>query len=548
MNRFQGWMVAGVSLLALNSCGGGGGGSVVSGSGAVLHGVALDAPIPDAQVTLTALAPLGDPGAQTLGTATADGNGNYSISALNLPAGSVPIFASASDPSLPALVLTSYLGPASSLAALTGTVGSTQLLDLDISPVTTAALAVYAQTNAAAGYGGLTPTLYGQTLLGYGGDVLAIASAIKAVGENLCSPAATVTSTTNLAALIASQSNLTSANATSLTTAGTVLGGTCPNVLAALAQQISADPTFGPELQLGDVIDANVNAVVAPGNYTLQGLVAELGVGQSSLNPVVPLAPMVFTDATVSVNAAGLVTSNDNQVSGTLNGNFLTLTVTPAVGVSYTLQGKVGVLPSAILSPAATTGYGVRAQGVAADTSLVQFEAVLTPTGAMPLWTGWSASTQSEGMSCTRNSYLLNLDTLGSLVGGAKLGECVLPNATGWSMTAASGPSGYFDGYEGNSGVAAPTLVAPVWTGLTAAPFVLSSGLLGAAFTGPTGSVMGTAYYVLGGDAIVFASGTGSLQHNSMIRIKDSHLPQWSEVAATGSASGDGGVSQMGDH
>ena len=184
-----------------------------------MSGAAVDAPIANAQITFTAGAPLNDLGATTIGAITANASGVFT-STVTLPASAVPVFGNAVDPNNTAVVLSSYLGQsiALSVAAASGVLTRSNLPNLDITPVTTAALAVYAQVNGNS-YANLTPATYAANLQQYNGDILAIAAAIKAVGDNLCTPGITVGSTTNLAATIAANSSLASGNSTTLATA-----------------------------------------------------------------------------------------------------------------------------------------------------------------------------------------------------------------------------------------------------------------------------------------------------------------------------------------
>lgn len=535
MNPFQRKALSVLACLAVVGCGGGGGGGGAANvspttTGQILKGAALDAPIPQAQITITAYAPLGDPQSQAIGTTTADNQGDYQITGLSLPAGSIPIFANAVDPTLSSLVLTSYLGSANALSSLSGTLSDSELPDLDISPVTTAALAVYAQSQTN-GYAGLTPTLYSQTLLNDNSTVLAIATAIKAVGDQLCAPSPTaITQTTNLASQIASQA-LANPTSSPMTLAGTLLGGNCPAQLANVAQRVLGDPIFGPELQLGDVIDANISSPVAPGTYFLQGLVAELGINQSTGVSLPPAPPSLINDATVIVSATGQITSTDGRISGTLTGNFLMLTVQNSHSApSYTFRGKIGNLPATVISASNTAAYAIRAQGVAPeDNSLTQFAAVLVPTATViaPQWSAVQTHQSSESNSCQSGSWLLNLQTLGPNIGGGQLAECVQPLSTGWAMSsAAHSTDSYFNDNNMGTPPSPPVFSAPNWTAVANEPFILASN---ASYTGPQGVISGTAYYVLGADALIFSTSAPAAVSNSLIKFKDAHLAQWSE-------------------
>ncbi|WP_051849341.1 hypothetical protein [Thiomonas sp. FB-Cd] len=550
--------LAAALALSLSACGGGGGGSVGSLTGtptagkATLSGTAIDAPIAGASITITAGAPLNDTGATTAGTITADGNGQFTIT-VALPAGNVPIFANAVDPANPGVILTSYLGSSSALIAA-GTLTTSNLPDLDISPVSTAALAVYAQTNGGS-YAGLTPTTYASTLQTYRSDILAIAAAIKAVGDNLCTPSPVPTSTTNLAAEIAAGSNLTSGNSstysTTLTTAATTLGGNCPTVLASLPQEMAADPDFAPELDLGDVIDAGVQSVT-PGTYQLQGVIAETGMTNASGPSTSPNPASVFTDNAITVDSSGNVTSADGNVTGTLVGNLINLSVTDTSTngtQSYNLRGKIGSIPTALVNGGPS--YSIQSGGRnTSNQTLTNFEAVLVPAGAAPVWNGIAAPAkpQMDGVFCSAGAFPVRLDAFGAVIGGGSVGECITPTATGWNMMPAGpGASFNFDDVKPNlnppslSNLLDPTAPA-VWTEVStpASPFILTDSNVSFSRNGVT--TPGTTYYVMGTQAVVFASAN----RNNLLSLHDTPLTRLSEMATNDG--GDSSSQQQQDH
>ncbi len=426
-----------------------------------------------------------------------------------------------------------------------GTLTSANLPDLDISPVTTAALAVYAQTNGNS-YAGLIPAAYATTLQTYRSDILAIAAAIKAVGDRLCTPQLALTSTANLANSIAAASNLTSGNGTTLSTAATTLGGNCPNILASLPLEISADPSFGPQLDLGDVIDAGVQSVM-PGTYELQGVIAETGLtGAGSLaagtNTATTAAPpIVLTDTAVNVDAAGGVTSTDGSVKGTLVGNLISLTVTDGAQI-YNLRGKIGSIPTALVSSG--QAYAVQSGGINSATSvLTNFEAVLAPVGATPVWTGIAtpSNSQADGVGCTAG-FPVRLDAFGEGIGGGSVGECIAPSATGWTMTASNSTGAAFNFDDNATSTALPSLSAPSWMEVTSDPFILT--VASARFTHNASTTSGTTYYVMGTQSVIFASSMG----NSLLSMHGSGLPQVSEASSNGLHAGDSQQQQQQDH
>ncbi|MDE2623885.1 MAG: hypothetical protein KGM40_00530 [Betaproteobacteria bacterium] len=535
-------VLSALSLSLVVAACGGGGGSAGSAAGATqlkattLTGAAKDNPIAGAVITITTGAPLNDAGASTAGTITADSSGAFTVN-VPLPTTSVPVFANATDPSNSFVILSSYLGQSDKLGTA-GTLTTANLPDLEISPVTTAALAVYAQLNGNS-YATLTPTTYASTLQTYWNDILAISAAIKAVGDNLCTPGTTLTTSTNLAANIAAGSNLSSGSSTTLQTAATALGGNCPTVLATLPMQIAADPDFGPELHVGDVIDANLVSVPA-GTYQLQGVIAETGMmapasGSITVSTLTFVPASIFVDAAITIDSTGAVTSTDKQVSGTLVGNLLTLNVTNGTGTgapAYTLRGKIGQIPSAL-----TTGgnaYAIQSGGTNNATQvLTNFEAVLAPAAVSPSWTGIASlpAASSHGVSCAAGSTPLRLDTFGTTLGGGSIGECITPTATGWTMAApTSGAAYYFDDSQASSSTATPpTLTAPTWsevTGATAAPFIISDS--SATYTQNGTPVTGTTYYVLGTRLVIFASASA----NNVLAMHESALGHMAEGEA----------------
>lgn len=526
-------MFCGLALV-LAACGGGGGigsalSSGVSSLQAAFSGSAVDAPIANAQITFTAGAPLNDTGSTTIGTFIASASGVFT-STVTLPGADAPIFANAVDPNNSTVVLSSYLGQSTALsaAAASGVLTSSNLPDLDITPVTTAALAVYAQVNAVSGvisYANLSPSSYSSNLQQYNGDILAIAAAIKAVGDNLCAPSTTFSTTTNLAASIAAASNLTSGNSTTLATAATILGGNCATVLATLPQQISSDPKFSPGLYLGDVIDQGVSGVVSSvsgGTYTLEGVIDESG-WNNSASAVSAVPASVFNDTTLTVDSIGNITSVDTKVSGTLVGNLIKLTVING-SQTYNLRGKLGVIQSTLVSGG--TAYSVQGGGTNTSTNvLTHFTAALVPASVSPIWNG---NTAPASTVCTAGAFPIQLNSYGLIIGGGSVLECVVPGTTGWSMTGSSTPVSFM---RESQSATPPSLQASTWSELSSTPFILSA--LNASFTSNGSTATGTLYYVMGTTSVVFASDLG----NSLFNMKWNaltHITETNENAVSG--------------
>ena len=555
--------IAAALVLTLAACGGGGGSAAGAGTSVKLAGTAIDAPISNATITITSGAPL-SAGGTVLGTVTAVGTGDFTLSGITLPAGSVAIFANATSPN-GTVILNSYLGQSNNLATA-GSLSPANLPDLDVSPVTTAALAVYGQVNGSSSYASLTPAAYSTNLSAYRSEILAIAAGIKAVGDNLCTPAlpsGAGSTTTSLAAYLAANSNLTGSTSTTLSTVATTLGGNCAAALAALPGEIAADPDFGPELDLGDVIDANVTPVVAAGTYQLEGVIAEIralaATSTAATTPTVNQAAP-FADTTVTIDAIGNITSTDNNVSGTVTGNLVAMTVTAGTQ-QYNLRLKLGVLPATVVTGG--PAYVVEGGGTNSTTgALTNFEAVLAATTtsgggttiALPNWTGFG-STPSEsldGVSCPAGNFAIRLNAsfFGPSVTGGSFGECVLPASGGavWTMTPPSSYTGEDFELDANGMVSLQStspFTATTWGEYTTAttpavslPFVLTTGTNGASYTPPGATAIpGIAYYVMGAHTIVFSSSSG----NGLLSLRGNSFRLNSLIAETQQESIDGG-------
>jgi hypothetical protein len=524
--------IVSVELAACSGSTSSSGGGNVGTLKASVSGAAIDRAISGAQIIFTAGAPLNDSGATTIGTFTANASGVFA-STVTLPSSAVPVFGNAVDPNNSSVVLSSYLGQSTALqaAAASGVLTSSNLPDLDITPVSTAALAVYYQVNNST-YANLTPATYSSNLQQYNSDILAIAAAMKAVGDNLCTPASSISSTTNLAAAIAGQSNLTSGNSTTLATAATILGGNCASVLASLPQEISANPDFSPELYLGDVIDSGASSVLAATSgvtFALEGIIAESGRNTAS-SSVSANPASVFGDSAVSVDAKGNITSTDNKVSGSLTGNFITLTVTNG-SQHYSIRGKIGVVQSALISGGAA--YSIQGGGTnTASNVLTNFAAVLSTSGVAPIWNGITPPATATA-NCAAGAFPVRLESYGSEIGGGNLSECVVPSATGWTVSAGTNPS-----YHGNNIVSATpsSLSAPSWIEVSAdSPFILAAT---ASYTNNGTTTTGSTYYVLGTTTIVFASSAAnnlfSIHGNSLTRLSESDVDAISGVGIGG--------------
>jgi hypothetical protein len=302
--------------------------------------------------------------------------------------------------------------------------------------------------------------------------------------------------------------------------------------LATLPQQISANPEFSPGLYVGDVIDAGASSVVpstpivtssssTPATYTLEGVIAESG-WSTSASAVAANPATVFNDTTIAVDSSGNITSTDGFVSGTLVGNSITLTVTNG-SQQYSLRGKAGVIQTTLVSGG--TAYSIQAGGTnTATTSLTNFAAVLAPASVTPVWNGNTAPTTT---ACSAGAFLIQLNAYGSGIGGGRIGECIVPSLSGWTMSTATLTTSSYIGDNVTSSVP-PSLTASNWSEVSAAsPFILSAANASVTSNGTT--LTGTMYYVMGSSSVIFASSTG----NSLLNMNCNSLTQLAESGPT---------------
>ena len=529
--------LAAALALSLSACGGGGGGGL-PGSSASLSGAVIDAPIANATVTITTGAPLGQGGATTVGTITADAQGNYSVS-VALPNTSVPVFANATSPD-GKVVLTAYLGSSSAMLAA-GTLSKTNLPNLVISQVTTAALAMYVANGGS--YANLTPALYAALLSQDHDDILAVSAAIKAVADGYCAMPADHHDTDGMARAIAKASVAagTSNSTSALALASQTLGSSCDDDLKNLMQYIASDDTWTPELDLGDLIEQGVVAV-APGTYSLQGVIAQSGMSapqapaSSASSPSMQQSgapqPAILA-ANVTVDASGHVASADGNITGTIVGNLMTLTVKGASS-AYTLAGKVGVLPTGFVSSSstpsaptssasgassssasATTGYALRMGGrTQAGGVLTRFDAVLVPQNSLPAWTMIPTTrTHEDGLTCGSGQFGVRLMGTGATVGGLVLGACAQPQLSGVSLSAASSGSNSEasdDDFNQRTSVSFNPFALSN-TNYASTPYILSAPGVTITKTGSTTTTYsGQMYYVMGAKDMIFSTSTNN--------------------------------------
>lgn len=502
-------MLAGMVFMA--ACGGGGGGG--GGSATAIQGQAIDAPISNATITITLNAPLNQQGAQTLATTTADGNGNFTLN-VSLPTSSAPVFANAQSGTT---FLSSYLGPANILGSLS-TLSTTNVPDLAISQVTTAALAILAASNQLSS---LTPSSYATLLTNHRSDIIAAASGIMAVVDAGCSLPSGDADTFGMAKnLVLNTTAVSTSNSTpTLTSVSSGLGNSCSSTtLQQLLQAISSSEIWAPQLDLGDVVE-NAAPVVSAGNYHLQGLWADTGISQNNpaSSPASVTAPAPFDDTTVTVSSTGAISSPDQSISGQVYGNYLTLTVTIG-GESYSFRGKVGVLPSTFLSNG--TGYGLRTAGPDGAGNLVKFDAVLVPQNATPNWGGVSGSSE-DGTNCN-SGFGFRIHGLGPLVGGYSYSLCGTVSNSSPSLSVSSGGNNGEDDFT-SSIVSGPSFfMNPLSSGTTTYSYILTASSIA------LGSETGTLYYVMGSHEFFFNFGS-SPDYNGSFLMNENPLDRLAE-------------------
>ena len=509
--------------MALVGCGGSGGGGSSAGGSSSLSGAVIDAAIPGAQVTITLNAPLGQSGAQTIGSISADAQGQFTVN-VALPNTNAPVFANASDPAHPSTVLSSYLGVASQLLAA-GTLSSSQLPDLDITQVTTAALALYASQNGGS-YASLTPATYGNLLNAHRDDILPLAAGIQAVVDGHCGMPAGILHTDDLADAIIKASTLAGGSSGVLSATATMMGGSCQATLQNLMQSIAANSIWAPQMESNDLTS---QTLVPAGSYDLQGVLAQMSAyaaGTSSASVALP-APEVFHDAQIQVSSTGQVTSTDGLVSGQIQGHFLQLTLTDSSGQSYAIGGHLAPLPSTEVNGPAVV-YSLRSGGSSQSSNQpARFDAVLVPAGETPLWTGLNNSSD-QGVACS-TGFGVRMMTMGPTIGGISAGICVLPSATGLTLTPATGSISN----QEDSLLSMPSSLTSLFTAIqlsevllpgsavSSTPFILSAQ---AAMTTPTVSGQGALYYVMGADDVLFQVSTAAMTLNGSLLVSNQNL------------------------
>lgn len=564
--------IAAALALSLSACGGGGGGTAQINpvaSNTTLKGAVIDAPIANAAVTFTTVAPMSQPGSVVVGTATADASGNYTVQAA-LPNTSAPLFANATSPD-GHVVLTAYLGTSSAVLAA-GSLTSSNLPNLVISQVTTAALAVYIASGGS--YASLTPALYAALLSQHHDDILALSAAIKAVADGYCARPAHYHDTEDMAHDIAKQ-GLSSSTASALNSASTTLGPSCDGNLKSLMQYISSDERWTPELDLGDVLEQGAPAVAA-GTYSLQGVLAQSGMSALPMLPTPPAStasaasiptpsstlPPGILNTVVSVDAKGNLSSADGsgKVTGVIVGNLMTLKVNDGQGNTYVLAGKAGLLPSGFViggaapapspsapassasstasSPSAGVGYGLRMGGrTQSGGVLTRFDAVLVPQNSEPGWAQIAqySSRHSDGVNCGSGMFGVRLMGTGATVGGLVLGACVMPQTAGLDLSQAPhNGNGHDYGDDDFKPGASVSFGNFFLNNTSSTPYILNapSVTITQASTSGKSTFTGQMFYVMGAKDMIYntaapaSNGLFVMNENPLDTLQENHAHQ----------------------
>jgi hypothetical protein len=163
---------------------------------------------------------------------------------------------------------------------------------------------------------------------------------------------------------------------------------------------------------------------------------------------------------------------------------------------------------------------------------LTNFAAVLSTSGVAPIWNGITPPATATA-NCAAGAFPVRLESYGSEIGGGNLSECVVPSATGWTVSAGTNPS-----YHGNNIVSATpsSLSAPSWIEVSAdSPFILAAT---ASYTNNGTTTTGSTYYVLGTTTIVFASSAAnnlfSIHGNSLTHLSELDISAISGVGSGG--------------
>ena len=497
-----------IGLIA--SCSGGGGGSSTPVAATSLSGSVIDAPVTGAAITITENAPLGQQGAVTLGTTTADQYGKYSLSGIPIPKTSAPIYASSQGGSIygtenPDILLTAYLGQGQDLAAAGSDLGEGNDPDLAVSQVTTAAVALASNGGKNYQISGYQATLTAdqtqlvelsseimcqvdaQTPLPSGGNTLSFVNGL--VAQNPPGP-----------------------NTDYLTVSGAI---TCSNITTYM-NMLTASGDWDTELDGGDTPVSSIN--IPAGTYSLEGLIEGTGIEEptstSNTSPSTPsLIPFTIS---LSVAADGTVSNPPNSSNtlsisseSTISGQLLKLILTNGSGETYTLKGALKLLP-ATWHTAPTQAFlfqGGGSDSNGSSNTLSNVNAVLYSGQDSPQWSAFAPIDGQENITCNNGGFKLRI-TIPSSNSVPVFPVCLTEKSpTTLSLTNISNSQGEgenHDEYHPGSSTT-PSSIGATLVAATDTPFIVSAPLtIGTAATN-------TMFYVLGSNG-AFVTSYGSAQ------------------------------------
>ena len=332
------FILGGVFLATLTACGGGGGGSAPAAPAAstsTVSGQVVDSPFPNAKVVILS----GNLSGPILGTATADINGKYSIT-FPTPTGTTPIFITATN-SAGTTTLASYVGSANQL---TGTLTDANIPNLNITQVTTSALAL--MQNNGLSLATLTPAQYGQQITQLNNLIIQLAGIVQDLVDqpdagcgfqgggtvNLSSLSGMLGSSTILAT-----SNLYTLVAPKLAASCTIT--TMANLSSGVAGEVAGSGIMGGQLT-ATAATAGTGLGIPVGSYT---------------GTVIPIITSV-TPATCSTNSTGYSSSVVVTVVVGSTGGITLSSVTGPVNLTGSLTGTNFTMTGTDPNPLSVTG------------------------------------------------------------------------------------------------------------------------------------------------------------------------------------------------
>lgn len=489
---------------ALASCSGGGGGSSTPVAATNLSGSVIDAPITGGTITITQNAPLGQAGAVTLGTATADGYGQYSLSGIPIPETSAPIYASSQGGSVYGqensnILLTAYLGQGQELAAAGSDLGEGNDPDLAVSQVTTAAVAL--ASNGGQNYqinGYQTTITADQTqLIELSSEIMCQVDGRTALpsGEN----------TLSFVNSLVTQ-NPPSPTTDYLTVTGNI---TCQNITTYM-NMLTASGDWDAELTGGDTPVSSLN--IPAGTYSLQGLIEGTGLSDSTQTTTTSTPSITPFTISLAIAADGTVSNPPNSTNtlsissgSNISGQLLKLILTDGSGDAYTLKGTLKLLP-ATWHTAPTQAFVF--QGGGSDTNgtnntLTNINAVLSIGNDSPQWSSFTPIDGQENITCNNGGFKIRA-TLPSSNSVPVFPVCLAETGTTTlSLTNISQSQGEGENHDEYSNNNTPSSIGATLAEANGTPFIVSAPLT----IGTT--TRNTMFYVLGANG-AFVTSYGS--------------------------------------